>query len=573
MKLTVKDVNAILDEKVESFRCVPLSETEHDEVKSYNNGSDYIATKHWILRLVMKKKNDNVVCYAEPISTYLRVVDCLHDITNNCRQYRIEFFNGKELISSDFDSMILTAIGCRELLKFGCIYPENAVNHLLQYLTNSAHSAPIKYVHTNLGWHWKQSSPVFLSGKSITKATFQSEYVGRFDIAPKGSLDAWLDMVRNEVIGNIPLTFVMLLGFGSMLLGYLNHYLDLGCIVFNLSNTSSKGKTTAAMLAASVFSSPALDSGLITTLNSTQNALIEFVSQADSHTIVLDEAATGEKGSFRKLLYQLCSGRDRMRLNTDGQMKDTHSFNSIVICTSEFPIIDETAPNGIKARTFEIHDVLTKSAENADNIKQCVYANYGHAGIRFAEYIVEKIFDIIMADYRTSENVLHKWHIKKKLAKGELTDRVLSKLAVILLTGDYVNKCFDLDINICSLIDYALDIQQSVSTEIDISSKALDCIMQYVTRHSNRFIVGNNNFYHSSIEGTIRCKSRYKEITVLKTVIEEILADGGFESPRSIYKAWQEKKLIITEKDRPYKRIRLVSDLPVQPCFIFRIEE
>lgn len=572
MKLIIKDITSMLDDIVHSFDCIFITEEEYVQYREYFCGSDYIATNKWILRLVKKKQKDNVICYIQPISTYLKICCCQQNITDNSRQYRIEIYNGKELILADFDSMILTAIGCRELLKFGCIYHENAANHLLHYLANTAHSTPIKYVHNKLGWYWKDNVPIFLSSKSITVSDFQSEYVGQLDIAPKGSLDIWLDMVRTEVIGNTPLTFVMLLGFGSMLLGYLNDSFDLGCLVFNLTNTSSKGKTSAAMLAASILGSPAFDRGLVATMNSTQNALIGFVSQADSHTVVLDEAATAEKGSFRKLLYQLCSGRERMRLNTDGQMKDTHSFNSIVICTSEFPIIDETATNGIKARAFEIHDVLTKSAENADKIKQCVYANYGQAGIMFAEYVIANKLDSIMADYRTSENALHKWYSKKELAKGELTDRVLSKMAVILQITDYVNKCFDFGIDVGKVIDYILALEQSVSAEIDIASRALDCVMQYVSRHSNRFIVGNDTI-HSSIEGSIKRKGRYKEITVLKTVIEEILADSGFESPRSIYKAWQEKKLIITEKDRPYKRVRLVSDLPVQPCFIFRIEE
>lgn len=571
MKIAVKDIVSILDDRVTSFDCISISSDEYSEYYNYF-GSEYIATGEWILKLAKKKQKDSVTCWIQPISTYLKICYCQQNITDNSRQYNVEIYNGKELISSNFDSTILTAIGCRELLKFGCIYEESVANYLLQYLANSAHSAPIKYVHNKLGWYWKDNTPIFLTSKSITVSDFQSEYVGQLDIAPKGSLDIWINMVRTEVIGNTPLTFIMLLGFASLILGYLNHYLDLGCIFFNLSNTSSKGKTTAAMLAASVFGSPAFDRGLITTLNSTQNALIGFVSQADSHTVVLDEAATAEKGSFRKLLYQLCSGRERMRLNTDGQMKDTHSFNSIVICTSEFPIIDEIAPNGIKARAFEIHDVLTKSAENADKIKQYVYANYGHAGIMLAEYVITNKIDSIMADYCTSENVLHKWHSKKELAKGELTDRIISKLAVILLTADYVNKCFDLGIDVGKVIDYILALEQSVSAEIDIASRALDCVMQYVSRHSNRFIVGNDTI-HSSIEGSIKRKGRYKEITVLKAVIEEILADSGFESPRSIYKAWQEKKLIITEKDRPYKRVRLVSDLPVQPCFIFRIEE
>ena len=70
---------------------------------------------------------------------------------------------------------------------------------------------------------------------------------------PKGSLDAWLEMVKAEVIGNTAAEICLLIGFASVILGYLNHFTDLGCLLFNFCNTSSKGKTTMAMLSASVW--------------------------------------------------------------------------------------------------------------------------------------------------------------------------------------------------------------------------------------------------------------------------------------------------------------------------------
>lgn len=321
---------------------------------------------------------------------------------------------------------------------------------------------------------------IFLSHEAITPEgiDLKSQYTGTLDLTPKGSLDAWLKIVSEEVMGNIPLTLSLIIGFSGIILGYLNHYMDIGSLMFALVGNSSSGKSTAAILAASIWGNPSFDKGLITTMNATEQALVSFVSQADSHIVVLDEAATGDRNSFRRVLYQFCSGRGRMRLNTDGELKETHSFNSVILTTSEFPIVDDTAPNGIRARVFQISEPLTKSADNADRIKECVYRNYGCAGVKFASFVVKQKLESMISDYNRAVKVLKKYHSDSLYSFGGLTDRVLSKLAILLQCASYMNECFHFNLN-KKIIDYIVKLEHSVATEADIAEKALDCIAQY----------------------------------------------------------------------------------------------
>lgn len=570
MVVIIKDYLEQLDETTKNFNVKLLEENEYQQyITLAEEMMPFIVSEKWIFRLFEKRTKQSTKYFIQPICTYCKVVACQQDIWTNERKYEVELFNGKEKQTIIFDSAILTTLGAQQLLRFGCVFDEKSLRFLLEFLSISAFNSPIKNVHSKLGW---KDDNTFLSYKVYSPKQIESAYSGNIDIIPKGLLEKWLDMVKNEVIDNIPLFFGMLLGFSSVLLGFLNQHLDLGNLMFNYCGHSSKGKTTVAMLATSVFSKPIFNRGLLSTFNSTNNALLTFISQANSHTVAIDEIATSERTGFRKVLYQICSGAERMRLNTSGEMKESKSFNSIIISTAEFPIIDETAPEGLKTRVFEIEETLTTSAENSDNIKRVVLENYGVAGQAFLEFLFVNKLDALLTDYYECVEELKSFHINQKYEKHALTDRILSKLAVVLQTSKYFVECFGINCKTQDIIEYVVGFERSISTQLDISAKALEYIMQYVSRHRNRFVTGNEDIDFSA-EGKISNKRNYKEIAILKEIVEDILENKGFENKKLIYSKWEDNNILDSEKDRKYKRLRLTKGGEIQPCFVFKIYE
>lgn len=572
MKFEIKQPMFALESQIKGFETVFITEDEYTVLEGLaENG--FLLTDHWLLLLERDKKREQTSYLVVPISTRVEILECYRDIITLFCKYKIKICIGDKIVVKIFDASVLTLQGLTQLCQYGMKGNESRYRYLQKYLANSACKAPVCSVHSTLGWRVIDGNMIFLSNEAVIPEgiDLKSQYAGLLDLNPKGSLEAWLKMIKEEVLENIPLTLSMIIGFSSIILGYLNHFMDIGYLLFALVGNSSSGKSTAAMLSASIWGNPSFDKGLITTMNATEQALVSFVSQADSHIVVLDEAATGDRNRFRRTLYQFCSGRGRMRLNTDGELKETHSFNTVILTTSEFPIVDDTAPNGIRARVFQISEPLTKSADNADRIKECVYQNYGHAGVKYANFIVKQKLESIMSDYNKAVKVLKKYHSDSLYSTGELTDRVLSKLAILLQTASYLDECFHFNLN-KKIIDYLIKLEHSVTTEADIAEKALDCIAQYVARNNGRFLTsGSTGEYCAKIEGKIESGGFEKRVTILKEVVEQILRDSGFENPRSIYRLWQQKKLLLSEKDRPYKRVRLTSDLPPQPCFIIKI--
>ena len=556
MILNAKKLNGFLG--IKNFKTVTLSQEQYEQLKQEPEyHPPFYLSDDMLCFIDVNESKGNISVSLIPIATYIKVVERQRNISTDEYTYLIVIKNdgvstelilkGEELITLNF----------KNLMAYGFLFEEQYSKLVQKYLVQSANEAPMKTVHSTLGWIDENT---YLSNNVYSKNEIQSEYIGKTDFTPKGSSEAYINLINTDVLEYTPLLFVWLLGFASAILSYLNQYLDIGCLLIGLNNLSSKGKTTAAMLTTSVTSNPVFDRGLMTNFSGTSNAILGYVSLFNGHTVVLDEAATNEAKNTRKLLYQLCSGRERKRLDTSGELKYTAEFSSIVLITGEFSIIDETASNGIRARVFEITDDLTVSAEHSNIIKQTVLANYGLLYDDFLKYFISCLDDVL-DDYNSLVQVLKDGF---QGVKGELTDRVFEKLAVIYLTAYYAKDCFNFDIDLGKIKQYIYKLEANVNSEADISEKAFETTMQYVCKHSGKFVYGQ--------EGKITPRGSNYEIAILKTVVEDILKTNNFENNKVIYNKWLQKGYLLSEKDRPYKRMVISNDLPKQACFVFNLK-
>lgn len=534
-------------------------------VRVINNNKKYICC--------MKSEEKNTY---NIISTYIKIVKKYIDSDSKKVKFLIEYDNGIETAEIYADRSVLSRNGIEEIINYGVEFDTQKHKYLLKYLMFSEQNAPVEYSHTQLGWGELNGKTVFKSGKLISadESGAKSTYFGNLDLAPSGSREKWFEMVKTEVIDNIPLTTVMLAGFASPILGYLNQKYDLGSVLLNLSNSSSKGKTTAAMLATSVFGNPAIDKSTIITFNATNNALVSFAAQCNSHTIALDEAVISTASDVTKQLYTLCAGRDKLRLNTDSELKETASFSSFIISTAEFDLIPDSATNGIRARVFELNDTFTTSAESSMEIKSTVAENYGFAGYEFVEFLMKEKINCIEKDYLKCQKVLLEHYSEKNRfnEKGELTERIFSKLAILLQTAVYLKQCFGIEIQ-NEIIDYLLSIEDKISKNSDRTKYLIDCILQFVALNKNNFITDENNFYQPKTPfGKINKGSSETVITILKSKADEVFKENNISDSRNLLNILKEKKMLDSEKDRPSKRCRITRDLEEQPCYIFKIK-
>lgn len=564
MKISLSNLLQMIERQELSFNPIKITEEEYDYYSKATIFNSFILTEKMLFRLSSEVVLNERVYKLLPISTHIEIIKKLFNVSNQECSYLVKNQEGEEF---EVSSEILTAVGCKQLLKKGCIYIERQVKQLLDFLSEAALKAPTETVYDKLGWDTVDNNYVFYSGVSVNNIGYKSRYIGSVDFKSTGNKEDYTDMLTDEVFGNVAMTFIFILGFASIILSYLNMFYDLGTLIFAVSNSSSKGKTTAGMLCASVYSNPIINRGLMSTFCATNNALLNLVASNAAHTIVLDELATSEAKNMRKLLYQLCSGQDKMRLNTDSIMKETKKFDSVILTTAEFSIIDDSAPNGIKARVFEIKDPLTSSAENSNIIKKTVISNHALLSDGFSAFVLNHIEDIVV-DYEKSKKELND---DFKAENGELTARVFDKLAVILLTAKYVKNCFNFDFDINSIKQYIYKLEMQIRSESDIADKAFQHLMEYVIRNGNRFIDGCLPNIVTSAEGRITSRGNLCEIAILKSVAEKELKNLGFENYKVLQEKWRQKGILVEESDRSLKRVRFARNLQPQACYVFKV--
>lgn len=573
--ITETDVNQAICEAIATFSPVYIDDEFFKEFSIYCKPFPFLVSQKGICALIKKTSGKITECRIQPISSYTRVKQKLYNMDTGEITLLLEINNGVNIIEQKFPRIILTKMEIKFLFKYGVKLLENYSDLLIRYLLISENSADTIYIYNSIGWGKLSNAPIFrydqIMCPSNSAFARQSKYQGSLDIRPHGGLREWLSMMKSEVLGNIPLTVCSLLAFASPILANVTEKFDLGSLLFSLSNESSKGKSTAAMLATSVFSNPRLNHGTMRSFNSTQNFLVTFLSQTSGLPVALDEAAEFS-GNMDRLLYLLSTGAEKGRLDGNSEMKPERSWESIIITTSEVDILTENdSPNGLKARCIVIHDPLTKSAENADHIKKTVLSNYGSAGKTYLQWLLDYKSSHIEEDYLRAKEQLLKETLKN-VTSSTLTIRILSKLAVVLVAARYVRKCFGLRINILDVKSYLLKLERQVPVKTDFAKNALDTILQEVSRSSLKFLTPDRPS-GQNIVGKICEEEEYKTISILKTEFQFYCTKNKIQNSHKVLAKLKEDGILQCEADRLTKRVRLADNMPLETCYVLKIPD
>jgi uncharacterized protein (DUF927 family) len=124
---------------------------------------------------------------------------------------------------------------------------------------------------------------------------------------------------------------------------------------FHLYGGSSKGKTPAAQLAASVWgcgADPAEAPGVayVRKWNATANAVEAIAADHCDGLLVLDEVGEAQAHDMGRLIYQLAGGQGKSRLSRDTALRAPGTWRVLVFSTGEAPVQDVIEGAGRKAR-------------------------------------------------------------------------------------------------------------------------------------------------------------------------------------------------------------------------------
>jgi putative DNA primase/helicase len=267
------------------------------------------------------------------------------------------------------------------------------------YLEHTVREAS-EVVSSVTGWHgatdW--TAPSFLVGSHQVGEScpvFEhhnpelARHIGGFTVS--GSADVHLETLRGVVSAHPDMATVVAMALGSPLLRLVGapvFVLDIAC-------ESSRGKTKALMVAASVFGS----SQTMRSWDTTKFALEAVANCQRGITLLLDETQRASKPEMvQPTVYDLCNTEGKMRGKADGGMRATAKYESLVISTGEQSIAAFGDAGGARARILTIQgspwqleralplgEAVRRLTTYQTQVLDTLADHHGHAGRLFVE--------------------------------------------------------------------------------------------------------------------------------------------------------------------------------------------
>ena len=248
------------------------------------------------------------------------------------------------------------------------------------------------------GWHSEGRTFLLPDGSVYgdSDALFARRVAGRN--RQKGTLADWQGMVAEIVPGNSRLLLAIALPFAGPLLDLAGE--DFACIHF--FGDSSVGKSTAAVLGASVWGEPSKHDQ-VRSWRATDNGLEGVAAEHTDTVLVLDEIGQVDPKIIGECAYMLANGTGKSRAARDGSAREVRCWRLAVLSTGEHTVEDaikstgRRAPGGIDVRLINVpakagagmglfencHGM--RPADFAGHIVQSCTTFYGTAGRAFVD--------------------------------------------------------------------------------------------------------------------------------------------------------------------------------------------
>ncbi len=213
----------------------------------------------------------------------------------------------------------------------------------------------------------------------------------------KGEYEKWVATINELFVYPSVITtlYASLLPPFMEILNCDNFTFDLGC-------ETSTGKTTALKVAASCWGNPDFrEESFARTWYQTSNAMEGCVSIISDLPFIVDDTKQAEIAMKAKdahemissVLYMISSGKGKGSAKVDG-MRTTSSFKTVMLTSGELSSVDMSRDGGTLARVLPLRgkpfgavDLSTKLL--VEDINDVVYENFGHAGPRVVQFILQ----------------------------------------------------------------------------------------------------------------------------------------------------------------------------------------
>ena len=319
----------------------------------------------------------------------------------------------------------------------------------------------------------------------------------------------------------------------------------------------------------------------------TTNAIVKQIGANHGYPVAIDELSLdGGKTFWSDFVYTLADGKGKARCAAGGtKVQQIDKFETVFLTAGEMGMMQKCNQNGgVKARLFEYQvDSWTRSAEEADAIKEFAVKNYG--------ILTPLIAKELLAD--TTGYWLRRFNCwRKRIKEGIKSDQL------ILGIGYRIADVMSLYMTACEILAKVAGVEMAVeevyeffyfhiilknAEDANLGVRAYEALVRYFSRYRDRFLDARQYLVpvytlKEEQEGLLMESSKghkvggklYKTYVVFyPDVAQEILSRQGFVDPVLALKAVQ-KAGLLKAKDarRIYCEVK-VNDVTTQMCGIW----
>ncbi|MDP1818141.1 MAG: DUF927 domain-containing protein, partial [Leadbetterella sp.] len=322
-----------------------------------------------------------------------------------------------------------------------------------------------------------------------------------------GSLEEWKIHVASLCENNHRLAFVLYLAFGGPLL----ELLGMDSFGVHLRSQSSTGKTTALILAASVYGGKSY----VQNWRATDNAL-EAIAAMHNHTLlVLDELSQQDPKIAGDTAYMLGNNQGKSRCRQDASLKSRSIWKLIFLSSGEVSLETHMQEVGKKSKAGQqirlidmpsdsdkgtgIFDDLVGFRDGAafsDELKSRCASFHGTAGIAF----IEQISLLELEDIKARFSVVYKLFLDdlpvdshgqlKRVAKNFALAAFAGELAIEFNIVPYRKNAAIISVLIC--MEYWLKNRDAGESSHDNNS-AIEHCRHFFEQNRHRFLSFENS--------------------------------------------------------------------------------
>ncbi|QDP71546.1 DUF927 domain-containing protein [Legionella israelensis] len=339
----------------------------------------------------------------------------------------------------------------RELARFGLTISPNKIARdlLATYIQVFPVEARARCV-DKLGWYDNLFvTPSQVIGETSEKIVFQNSNAIESAMSVSGALEDWQQSIGKLAVGNSRLVFAISVALAPTLAKFTNE--DSGG--FHFRGVSSCGKTTALMVAASVWGNPKSYCRL---WRSTTNGLEGLAALHNDGLLILDELSQMDPKEAGEAAYLLANGQGKTRASRIGAAKPSSRWSLFFLSAGEeslsslmaragqrtnagqeIRLADIEADAGLGMGIFEnLHNQLSP-ASMALSLNQYTSQYYGAMGVEWLKKVVANQPSITKLIGDSIQSFVDRFVLPK--ASGQII-RVARRFALAAVAGEVATQ-------------------------------------------------------------------------------------------------------------------------------------